>query len=214
MATEGIQIKFRGIKKWRGALKAPAFRSALTQNLKKATMINAKRASAKQRSLIQGSTGLQRSAALTVALKGEDKPLVGDGSLFQAITERDVSKGQSIEVFSGVLRTSDDYNIGKAVHDGITLRVTEAMRGLFFMLWVASERAREGKPLPKLHGRAEELFGMYQHWLPLSPGTKAINIPPRRWIDMAFKDPGLKRECERNWQQAIQQTMRERVRRS
>lgn len=177
-------------------------------------MINAKRASAKQREIIQGSKGLDRNAALTRALKGDDKPLVGDGSLFQAITERDNSQGERIEVFSGVLRTSDVYNIGATVHEGVVLQVTEAMRGLFFMLWVASQRQQEGRALPELTGRAAELFGIYQNWYPLSAGTKAITIPPRRWIDMAFADAGLKRESQRNWGKAVQDTFRERARQS
>jgi hypothetical protein len=216
VSAEGaIEIKLRNVKKWRNALKVPEFRAALRRHLSKATLINAKRASARQRQIIQSSAGLARNAALTVALKGENKPLVGGGGdLFQAITEKDTSSGDEIEVFSGVLRTNDAYNIGAIVHEGATIQVTEKMRGLFFMLWVASKHAAKGEAVPELQGRAAELFGIHQNWFPLSEGTKVIVIPPRNWIAMAFGDPGLKRTCERNWLQAIQRAMRERLNQS
>jgi hypothetical protein len=135
--------------------------------------------------------------------------LVGDSSLFNAITEKPVSRGDSVSVFSGVLRTNEAYNVGVAVHDGIVLKVTSKMRGMFFTLFVASRKRREGKSVPKLQGRAEELFESNQTWYPLKSSTKSIIIPARRWVEMAFSDPSLKKECARRWYDAITHTFHE-----
>jgi len=217
MAREGMVIRFRGVKAWKEALKSVEFRKELNRNIERATMINAKRASAKQRQVIQSGTGLKANSALTAAIKDDNKPLVGDGTLFAAITDRKVSGGgggSRIEVFSGVLRTNEAFNVGVIIHEGVAIRVTPKMRGMFYYLWLASTARSGSGSTPELTGRAAELFEDYQGWKPLSASTRVITIPARPWIKTAFESGDLRREAERNWTEAIRNTFRNRAAKS
>lgn len=179
--------------------------SAMRKHLRRATAINGKFAEAEVRQVIKSGRKLERNAALTIAIKGENKPLVGlTSEMFRAITSKVIN---DTAAFVGVLRTDDAFNIAEIVHDGHTIAVTPAMRGMFFVLWKASE----GSMVPsKLTGRAAELWDqMPGGWKPLRKSTTAIVIPSRPFIDIAFESVNLKKRVEGNWNMAIQAAMRE-----
>jgi hypothetical protein len=151
------------------------------------------------RKTIQRGDGLDSNAALTEAIKGVDKPLVGlTSTLFQAITHKKVD---TYEAFAGLLRTEDNFNIGVIVHDGVAIPVTDKMRGMFFYLWLASEGQIDSESLT---GRAAELFEKKQTgWAPLADDTEAIIVPERPFVDITLRDNGLIGRCHGNWKRAM-----------
>jgi hypothetical protein len=143
------------------------------------------------------------NAPLTIEIKGSDKPLVDKGSgLFQAITSVQVG---DLEVFVGVLRTDKHYNIGLALHEGAAAKVTDKMRALFNVLWHTSTGRRHPASLT---GRAAELWERKPGgWMPLRPSTTVIKIPPRPFMEIAFKSKDLQRRVMQEWEQAVQRAL-------
>lgn len=200
------EFKIRGMKRWRKALDARGFDAAARRNMRRATALNGKVAEKIMRGVIQSGSSLKKNAALTQAIKGDNKPLVGDGTLFQAITSKVID---DFTVFAGVLRTSEAYNVGVMIHEGGEAKVTNKMRGLFFVLWKASK----GEMDPgELRGRAKELFEQMQEgWFPLSKDTEVIILPRRPFAEIAFKNTQMTKQVRDNWKRALEQTFRERA---
>lgn len=198
----------KGLKQLQLAWDPKKMNASLKKHLRRATRINGKYVEAEARKVVQASRGLRRNAPLTVAIKGESKPLVGlTGELFRAITSKAID---DTTVFIGVLKTDASYNIGNIVHNGKTIQVTPEMRGMFFYLWKVSSGDMDPS---ELTGAAADLWDkMPGGWLPLKESTEAIVIPSRPFIDIAFGTVGLKKRVEDNWRKAIQTAMRERSR--
>lgn len=181
--------------------------ATLKKHLRRASAINGKLAEKAARKVLSGgASGIERNADLTIALKGGNKPGIGfTAEMFRAITSKVTG---DTEVFVGVLRTESAFNIAKIVHDGATIPVSPAMRGMFFYLYKASIGDIDPS---ELTGRAAELW---QHmpggWRPLKDSTTAIVIPSRPFMEIAFRSAGLKKRVENNWKMAIQAAMRER----
>ena len=194
------KVKLKG--RWVGFKKAMDPRRLtpeLQRSMKLATMRNGKYAERAVRKLLQ--EGIRPpNADLTIAIKGSAKPLVDTGfGIFQAITSVVVS---DTEVFVGILRKDSSYDIGVALHDGVTIKVTDKMRWMFWALWQASMGKRDPNTLT---GRAAELWSRRPGiWLPLRDSTVAIKIPPRPFLEAAFQDPELKRLVTKSWEKAIQ----------
>jgi len=196
----------KGLQKMMLAIDPKKMDATLKKHLRRASGLNGLVAVKEARKVIQSGTGLDRNAALTVAIKGENKPGVGlTGELFRAITHKVI---KDTEVFVGVLRTDEDFNIAKIVHEGVTIPVTPAMRGMFFYLWKTSIGDMEPS---ELTGRAAELWEHNQTWYPLKESTTAIVIPSRPFMDLAFKVSGLKKKVEGNWTMALRAAMKERA---
>lgn len=202
------EFKIKGLRRWEKALKKGPFNAALKKNIKRATTLNAMLAAKEMRRVITAGVP-PGNADLTVAIKGSTKTLVDQGDLFQAITYRSTGP---MEAFVGVFRTSDVFNVAAIVHEGATVNVTPAMRGLFFMLWKASEAAEGRGKMPTLTGRAADLWSRNQVWRPLKKETRAIVIPGRPFAEKAFRNPALRKQAEKNWAEAVQSTFRERSR--
>jgi hypothetical protein len=203
MAGTGFR-KDRGWTIYANAVDPRAFGAALRRNMRRATMLNGKLAVAAVRNAIR-SGDFVGNAPLTIMIKGSDKPLVDQGSgLFQAVADEVVDDNT---VFVGIKRTDGHYNIALALHDGVSIRVTMKMRGMFFALWQASV----GQMDPgKLTGRAAELWARHPgDWRPLLASTEVITIPPRPYLDKAFQSTALRAAVRNNWQQAVQATLRE-----
>lgn len=140
------------------------------------------------------------NALLTREIKGSSKPLVDKGDLWQAITHTMVDE---FRVFVGLNRTErgggkrgkkDTYNIGITLHEGVTVKVTDKMRALFFYLWLAS--VDPGRYERKLKGRAKELWERKKGgWRKLEKGF--VRIPGRPFIKAVFDDPGVKAKVEK-----------------
>lgn len=203
------RIKFdkRGWVKLEAALDPAKMDATMKRHLRRASGLNGKLVQAAVRSEISGGK-FAPNRPLTVALKGgRNEPLIGNSDLFNAITSKVIGDTQ---VFVGVLRTDDVYNIAVAIHDGREIGVTSAMRGLFFVLWQASVDPAQ---VAKLKGRAKDLWEtMPGGWKPLKPSTRAIIIPSRPFIKQAFKAVGLKKKVQDNWRMALQAAVREQSR--
>jgi len=194
-----MSIEIPKMTKFLALFRPGLFDQLMRTHVSRATQQNAAFAVAAIRKKIQNGKDFERNADLTIALKGEDKPLVGRGTaeLFKSIT---LKKIDPYEAFVGVLRTDDGFNVAATVHDGVAIKVTEKMRGMFFYLWLASE----GRISPdKLTGRAAELFAIQQVWFPLSKETTTIVIPSRPFVDVALADPALRRRMEDNWKRSM-----------
>jgi len=193
-----------GWKKLEAALKPNRYNAIMEKHLVRATSLNGQLAVAKVRDEIKKG-GYAPNKPLTIALKGSTKPLVGrTAQLWQAITHQKIDK---VTVFVGVLKTNGIYNIAVAVHEGVAIKVTERMRGLFFVLWQVSEGRM---PISDLRGRAKELWDqMPGGWKPLLASTTAITIPSRPFIKQAFADKELRNKAKTNWQQAMRAAHKE-----
>ena len=149
----------------------------------------------------------EKNAQLTIEIKGSETPLVDRGyTLFQAISKKEISWSR---IFVGILKTDRFYNIGAALHEGTTIKVTPKMRAMFDALWQASVGILDPSAL---RGRARRLWERKKKWLPLKPGTTAIIIPARRFIDRPLRDPKLRLRARRHWAHAYWQALREQVR--
>lgn len=203
MAT-GFKIK--GLRRWKKALDARGFDQAARRHMRNATELNGKIGEKLIRKALQSGRGLKKNAALTVAIKGTNKPGVDDSTMFQAITSQVID---DFTVFVGVLRTNENFNIAVAVHQGAQAKVTAKMRGMFFALWLASQGSLDAGDLT---GRAKELFGrMQEGWLPLLNETEVIIIPPRPFIRTAFKNTQMTKQVRDNWKLALEAAFRERA---
>lgn len=199
-------FKIRGLKRWKKALDARGFDQAARRHMRTATELNGKVAEKIIRKALQSGRGLKKNAALTQVIKGSNNPLVDDGTLFQAITSQVID---DFTVFAGVLRKDKDFDVAVAVHQGAQAKVTNKMRGMFFVLWRASEGALDPG---ELTGRAKELFGrMSKGWLPLMNETEVILIPPRPFIRTAFANTQMIKQVRDNWKLALELAFRERA---
>lgn len=192
-----------GWARWKRAVTPAVFKAKLDTKMRAATAYNGKLAELAIRKAIKRGMP-PPNAALTTFIKSSSKPLVDQGGLFQAVTSVVMDQ---MTVFVGILYTSGEYNIALALHEGVTIRVTPAMRGMFLYLYKAS--IGEIDP-SKLTGRAAELWERKQGgWLPLGETTSNIVIPGRPFIEQAFQDDELKVKATETWQRAIEATLRE-----
>jgi len=152
------------------------------------------------------SSKYRANRPLTIAIKNSSKPLIGvdDGAqLYNSITY-EVDK---MSVFVGVLKTDQFYNIAYFLHEGGVIEVTEKMRLMFRILWLASL----GHISPsELTGRAAELFEeMPRDWKPLKMSTTAIVIPSRPFVKKAFRSKKFYEQLQKNWEKALEFAFRE-----
>lgn len=207
MASNEFKMKKdEGWKKMERALSSGKNKAVYDKHIKRATQLNGKMAEALIRNEIKNGA-FAKNAPLTSALKGGGKPLVGTSTgaqLFQSITSKVIDDES---VFVGVLKTNSFYNVARTIHNGTVITVTPAMRGLFFMLWLASTGQMAPSELSK---RGQELYGqMSTGWLPLKASTRNIVIPPRPFIEQAINNAELQKKSENNWRQALAAAFKE-----
>lgn len=104
------------------------------------------------------SGSFKPDSPMTIALKGSTKPLIDKGRLYQSITNQRVRRAV---YFIGINMQNQAYNIGKVLHDGVTIKVTARMRRMFTLLWYVTKRAVERTA--KRPGGAQK---------PASPGSR------------------------------------------
>lgn len=203
----GASFKIKGAKSFWRALAPKKISADMKREVSKALDLTSLQVVKEIRKNIQGGRFLG-NAALTAAIKGQNKPLVDFGQLFQAIGFKRVGE---YERQVGVTKMSGDaLNIAMVVHNGAVIKVTDKMRGLFFLLWLAS---MDRIPKSELRGRAAELFKrMPGGWKPLSESTTHIRIPPRRFIDEVFKSRRVRKMFKDNVNGAIERVMARRAR--
>lgn len=208
MAEVGIRLG-KGWKVFQQALDPSFNKPILRKHVGRATEANGKVMVRRIREYI--SAGIEpKNAPLTAAIKGGDKPIVGTpgADLFGSIT----SEKESWRVaLVGVARAAyeEKANVARIVHDGMAIKVTAKMRGLFWVLWLASK----GKiPPGNLRGRAKEIYDQTQGAKgikPLSAATKVIVIPPRPYIRVPAEDQTNWVPLRENWKNAVQATFAE-----
>lgn len=196
-------FKIKGLKQLNYVIDPTKMTPILRKHMERANTLNGIKAVEQIRTGISKG-GFEKNADLTIAIKGEDKPLIGKsvggagGQLRQAITWKTVKK---LTVFVGVLKINSFYNIAAIVHEGGQFKVSDKMRMMFHYLWLASVGAI--KP-DKLVGRASELWQMMPgNWKPLKKSTSAIVLPKRQFINKAFEDKSFRDFVKKNWEQAM-----------
>ena len=177
------------------------FTASQRKNIKTATQQNALDVQSSIRKRMKRGVS-PRNKALTVLIKGSSKPLIGlDNQLFQGIAIVNVNFRRA---FVGVRKVDDVFDIAETLHEGREIGVSDKMRGLFFLLWLASI----GRVKPEtLTGRAAELFDRFQEWKPLRPETRLIRIPSRPWIRQTFDESALRDRVFRRWAKASQRSL-------
>lgn len=185
------------------------FESALKQNIRQATQRNAMRVVADIRKRITGRA-YSPNAALTILIKKSTKPLVDDGDLFQAITHQMLNDKTA---FVGALKATQvngqsAADLAAILHEGATIAVTPAMRGLFFIL---AEVGAGKKPASELTGRAADLAQRLGSRLkgikPLRASTTHIVIPPRPFLRESFEDPQILGKLKQEWERAVSSSL-------
>ncbi len=205
MAKTGF-VMDKGWQRLDLAFDASKFKGTSRKHLRLAAERNGKLAlGAVRRGLRRG--GFEENAELTEHIKGAGKkPLIDTGTrLFQGLTSEVQSDDKT--VFIGFLLADRNFEAAAAIHEGAVIKVSQAMRNMFRLLWMVSV----GNMSPdRLTGRAAELWKRASGgWLPLKPSTKVIVIPARPFIKRAFEEPKLRAGVKRNWEQAIQRSLRE-----
>jgi hypothetical protein len=183
-------------KKLERQLSSEVFREKISTEMRRATRTNAFMVRREVRLNLRDGNHA-RNAPLTTFIKGSTRPLIGPGpgaQLFQSIHFRSQSPFRA-EI--GVLKGDTNANIAIIVHEGATIPVTPAMRGMFAALQDASEGRREPGTL---RGRARDLYGRRpKGWKALKPTTVAIRIPARPFIRQVVEREDLNRAVGRNW---------------
>ena len=164
------------------------FRAAIEREVGQATRRNALLVRTEIRDRIRGRR-YSANAALTVAVKGSSTPLVDTALLLQNVTDRVLSP---FEAIVGVMRGAsakdggDLVNLGIVLHEGATVRVTEAMRRFFYA------KAMENP----------------DRWRPLRRSTVALTIPGRPFVRDVAEDRAVHTQVEAEWQRAVERSFR------
>lgn len=190
-----------GMKRLESILNPSKYRKRLNLNIGKAIQLNAKLVEKAMRNTIKKGVAPKQSA-LQSWIKGSSTPGIDNADLWKAITS---TKVKPMVFFVGVLRTNESYNIAEIVHHGATIEVTDAMRGMFFMMWLVDQ----GRMSPsRLTGRAAELYEQRKgEWKPLKKSTTRITIPARRFVTLTMANPTLKAKIKKNFAKAAQLTL-------
>lgn len=153
-----------------------------------------------------GRGSFERNAALTEMIKGSNTPLEDTGKQLARAFRTRFYGG---ELFVGIPTTDPFYKQAVSIHEGVTLRVTDKMRDMFIMLWLASNGELGAD---QLTGRAAELFKRQPNgWLPLRESTQVIKIPARRFMLEAFGSPEVRSIAVSLFTQAVDRTLAEMV---
>jgi hypothetical protein len=190
-------------KRLRAALDGGKVEKRLQDEVGKATAINAALVAKAMRDTIRGVVPPALDP-LTIAIKKSSKPLVDRGELWKAIVGVKLTwKKAEVGVLRGTMRSKggDMVNLGRALHDGATVKVTPKMRALFAQLADASER----RDPSGLRGRALALYKRNPKvkWKPLKPTTTSIKIPGRPWIQLTMERAELIDKIRENWNNAV-----------
>lgn len=171
----------------------------LRQNIRKAMVANAHLIKMEVRDNVRKghhSKGRKPNAALTIAIKGRDQPLVDGGALARAVRSK-VKGWDTAEV--------DIYDpkiawLAELLHNGYEIPVTEPMRRMFNALYQASIGDRDPSTLV---GRAAELWARNQEWYPIGSATTRIKIPARPFFSDVIESRAVREAVARNNIEAV-----------
>lgn len=199
-------------KEWKSfgkAIDVNFHKTTLEKYVGRATRANAIAVRRRVRQKIKDGDFEENAPLTTLFKKGSSQPLKGTkgSNLFNSIAY-EIEDWRTAVV--GVNRYNDDgYNIGLILHEGATIPVTEAMRNMFYLLWLAGLGAFDPD---LLKGRAREIYDATngaKGFLPIDPKTSYIRIPPRQFLTDTIKDPETINVIKTNWQRAVEATLRD-----
>ena len=204
-----VEVKFTDFRRVLKALGVQGFGAVMKQELDIANQRAGVRLEGYLRSRLKRGQVKPKNAALTLALKRGRSPLVDEGDLFNAIKMERVSETL---VFVGINKAAGEYDLAVLLHEGGAIPVSQRMRNMFFLLWLASRQERgESGLYVQLTGRAAELFEKHQDWYPLRPATRAIVIPPRPFVTQAFGDKKIRDMIRGEWINGIKRAAKKAV---
>lgn len=181
-------------KRWTKLIDPQDFERRLRRNIRQATIKNGLLVVREIRQGIK-NRDYEPNAFLTLAAKApKDKPLVDSGDLFKAITKVVLD---DFRVFVGVKKTAKGkegealVNIGAALHEGYTVRVTPAMRAAVFA---------------RIHGN-QQGRAIIKADPPAGPAAKVWVIPPRPFIEAVLERKDIQERVRRNWSRAVERAL-------
>lgn len=176
------------------------YKPVMERVMRQATGQNAHYIQKEARQRISPGRRYTHNAELTLAIKGnKTAPLVDTSRrIWQAIAVQVIAWNKA---FVGVHMREGVYDLAKALHDGVSVRVTPKMRAMFFFLWLKSL----GRNVV-LTGRAVELWerNKKHKWYPLRDETTTLTIPPRPFMLAPMVDPEVLANVRQRWEQALQ----------
>lgn len=191
MARQLVNLKLEGFDELQDKLDDKKFRKRLKKNVRIAQKRNALAAEGLIKRAIFEGKEFDANSAITIAIKGSNRPLVDTGGLVASINHA-VPKWDI--AFIGVLKsrqqTGEDgrkydlLNVAFIMHEGASIKVTQKMRNFFALM----ARENPGK------------------WFPIKPGTKVITIPRRPFLEMAVTE-GAEKLYRKQWNEAIQASL-------
>lgn len=135
-------------------------------------------------------------------IKGSEATLIDTGELVAAIQPIKVSP---YEVFLGISQKSPEFPRAYILHQGGQIKVTDAMRWFFFVLWLVSEDKMDPS---ELGVEAKASYDRWQGWTPLREDTEYIRIPARPFMRVIFDKPGLRQLFRNRMTVAISRSIR------
>ena len=199
-------ITFFGFKQMSRALKTSTAQAALRKHVARGTGRILQKLEAKIRQEIKKGVK-PANAALTIALKGSSKTLVGGtAQLFQAVTHEQPAWNRG---FVGVSKKSNEFDIAKMLHNGAMISVSQRMRNMFLILARATKATQNGTAMPKLTGRTRDLWALHKEWFALHPSTTQIRIPARRFVTNVTRKKAARDLAAREWTAAINAALKE-----
>lgn len=203
-------------KGWRGfgsAISVRFHKATLEKHVGRATRANAIAVRRRVREKIKEG-GFEENAPLTMLFKGgSSQPLKGTrgGNLFNAVVYE--VKNWTTAIVSANRYNNDGFNIALIVHEGTIIFVTDAMRNMFYLLWLVKIGSVEASVLK---GRAKEIYDATkgaQGIVPIAKGTNYIRIPPRPYFVETIQAFETRRVVKTNWQNAVAATIKDQAKR-
>jgi len=199
------------LKGWKGFSKAIDPKHAgpiLKKHVGRATARNGHAVRKLVRQYIKAGVPPENKPLTALFKKGSTHPITGTpgADLFNSIASV-VHDWRTAYV--GATRAEGDANIAEIVHEGRVIKVTDKMRGMFWLLWLVSR----GRVSPeKLTGRAAEIYQQTdgaKGIKPIAKATQAIVIPRRPYLQDVIEDPTTHQVLDTNWTRAVAATLKE-----
>lgn len=219
MATTLIKvgIKLKNWKKVENLFSASGIQ-LLRNNMHYALRYSSEMAVSTSQHLIQ-NLGFEPNKMLTILIKHSATPLVDTGELYQSITYLEQSWDRFIV---GVNRKTtwkgNEVNLAQLLHEGGRIKITRAMRNMFFLLWAKAMGftmqkghiiySDKGDPI-QLSPRAQELWNRNKVWFPFPKNQNFIQIPKRPFLKYAFSNAQYRKSIRRIWKTALTEWAKE-----
>lgn len=179
-----FSYKLAGFNELKRILDPKEFKNRLKKHVKDATLKNAQIGASKiVKSIHEGK--FEPNSEITPILKGSSRALVDTGTLASSIIGEAPSWNTGMIIAN---RNSDEQgkkvNLAAILYYGVKIKVTNKMRRLFFWLSKKDNRIK-----------------------PLSPKTRYIKIPGRKYMDVSVSIDMID-IYKKNWDEAVRKALR------